>query len=635
MVWPIATKGSPFRGLAAFGSRHAPVLFGSLAGHSESDLERARRMQSGGRGARFLRGRGTERRRQVLAGARRAWRPRPDDTWCRSVRGYLARRPDAPEGLTGGPAGVAGRVPVPRRVRDRRGRSLGDRFALPEIAESDHATAEEQKRISPDACGRNRRRGRSCARSIAASEQRAAEERLTSGRCAPSCRRSSISSMSCSRAILRAAAAAPVQPPARGAARHRPRVGDRHATCRSLRAGAGRSRPVRPEDPGAADDLAPPGTPELAEIVRRPAEAAALVYETDARSGERLDDRLLADADRPDMLPLLQFTLQQLFDQRETVGDETRLTFAAYQSLGGLAGAIDKEAERAISPLDEAARERLPRLLRQLAAPAQVLDGSRDATRLTVRSIPMQEAAYDEASTRLVRALIDARILLSSGSGKQGTVRLAHQRVLESWARARKITSASAEFYRVRQEVEDEQQRWEASGRKHDLLIPAGLPLAEAENIRTRYAGELSREVCGYIDASSLRGRARRAKQQRIAVAAFALLAVIASAAGVWALKQQQQAEDALRQSRASTSRFLADLARQRLGEDRLGEAVALARRAVPLEIKDWPRVATAENALALAMQAYSSAIVRPVAGYVGHEGTVRGAAFSPTELAS
>jgi hypothetical protein len=36
---------------------------------------------------------------------------------------------------------------------------------------------------------------------------------------------------------------------------------------------------------GAAYDLAPPGTPELAEIVRRPAEAAALVYETDARSG--------------------------------------------------------------------------------------------------------------------------------------------------------------------------------------------------------------------------------------------------------------------------------------------------------------------------------------------------------------
>ena len=28
MLWPIDTKGSPFRGLAAFGAKHAPVFFG-------------------------------------------------------------------------------------------------------------------------------------------------------------------------------------------------------------------------------------------------------------------------------------------------------------------------------------------------------------------------------------------------------------------------------------------------------------------------------------------------------------------------------------------------------------------------------------------------------------------------------
>ena len=33
VVWPIATKGSPFCGLAAFGARHAPVFFGRGAGH--------------------------------------------------------------------------------------------------------------------------------------------------------------------------------------------------------------------------------------------------------------------------------------------------------------------------------------------------------------------------------------------------------------------------------------------------------------------------------------------------------------------------------------------------------------------------------------------------------------------------
>jgi hypothetical protein len=40
---------------------------------------------------------------------------------------------------------------------------------------------------------------------------------------------------------------------------------------------------------GATYDLAPPGPVELAEIVHGPAEAAGIVYETDAASGESLD----------------------------------------------------------------------------------------------------------------------------------------------------------------------------------------------------------------------------------------------------------------------------------------------------------------------------------------------------------
>jgi hypothetical protein len=44
---------------------------------------------------------------------------------------------------------------------------------------------------------------------------------------------------------------------------------------------------------GATYDLAAPGPVELAEIVRAPAEAAGFVFETDAATGERLDQRLL------------------------------------------------------------------------------------------------------------------------------------------------------------------------------------------------------------------------------------------------------------------------------------------------------------------------------------------------------
>src|SRR5262249_5275555 len=73
---------------------------------------------------------------------------------------------------------------------------------------------------------------------------------------------------------------------------------------------------------GATYDLGPPGQAELTEIVRAPAEAAGLVFESDTATGERLDARLLRDAERPDMLPLVQLALSRVFEGRKSVDGE-------------------------------------------------------------------------------------------------------------------------------------------------------------------------------------------------------------------------------------------------------------------------------------------------------------------------
>ncbi|MGA7458535.1 MAG: tetratricopeptide repeat protein, partial [Methyloceanibacter sp.] len=291
---------------------------------------------------------------------------------------------------------------------------------------------------------------------------------------------------------------------------------------------------------GATYDLAPPGTTEIDEIIRGPAIAAGLVYETDPKSGESLDDRLIGDVDRPDMLPLLQFALDFLFEQRVTADGQTLLAFKAYDTLGGLAGAIDKEAERAIAPLGKDEHEHLPRLLRQLAAPAPSGEAAATAA-LSIRSVPLTEAAYDPASERLVKALVDARILLSSGSEQNASIRLAHQRVLENWTRAKEIVATNAEFFRIRDDVEALRRRWDKSSKKRDLLIPKGVPLAEAESIAKRYPGELGAPTLGFIAASGKRARLR---QRLIAATAvlMAVLAVGATVAGIRAWQAEQTA---------------------------------------------------------------------------------------------
>lgn len=291
---------------------------------------------------------------------------------------------------------------------------------------------------------------------------------------------------------------------------------------------------------GATYDLAPPGATEIDEIIRGPANAAGLVYETDRATGERLDDRLIRDVDRPDMLPLLQFALDYLFEQRKTENGETHLTFKAYDTLGGLAGAIDQEAERALATLGKEEQDRLPRLLRQLATPAQASEPG-GGPGLSIRSVPLSEAAYDPASERLVKALVDARILLSSGSEQNASIRLAHQRVLENWKRARDIVAANAEFYRIRDDVEALRRRWEKSSKQRDLLIPKGVPLAEAESIAKRYPDELGAPTLGFIAASGKRARLKQRLTAATAVV-FAILAIAATVLGEMARQAQQRA---------------------------------------------------------------------------------------------
>jgi hypothetical protein len=241
------------------------------------------------------------------------------------------------------------------------------------------------------------------------------------------------------------------------------------------------------KEAGASLDLGPPGAAELAEIVRAPAAAAGLVFERDAEHGE-LDERLLADAKSADSLPLLQFTLRQLYDHRVEADGAVKLTHVAYDALGGLEGAIAAEAEQAVARLPTSL-DALPRLLRRLAEPA------RDGKALTLREVPRTDASADAGEAALVDALLGARILIARrDAGGRPTVRLAHDAVLASWPRAKDAAQASRDFYRVRAEVEDAFRRWEAHARPRDRLIQAGVPLAEAEKLVHVFGRELPAE---------------------------------------------------------------------------------------------------------------------------------------------
>lgn len=175
------------------------------------------------------------------------------------------------------------------------------------------------------------------------------------------------------------------------------------------------------KDAGADFDLAKPGEAELIEIVHKSGTATGLVYESNPQSGERLEDRILKDAKGENALPLLEFTLDRLFKDRSIVDGETRLTFAAYEAMGGLDGAIDQTAEHAVRQFGKRELAALPRLLRMLAAPVHDRRaGPAGGGELTARPMPVHEVVHDTATSALVNALIDARIIVVTGDAKNG-----------------------------------------------------------------------------------------------------------------------------------------------------------------------------------------------------------------------
>ena len=128
-------------------------------------------------------------------------------------------------------------------------------------------------------------------------------------------------------------------------------------------------------------------------MIRLPTRAAGLHFEEDPASSERLDDRLRdAAAEHPEILPLLQFTLEELYQRRTEDGT---LTLAAYRELGGVEGSLAQRAETVFKELPVDVQAELPKVLNALVSIEQ--DGH--------ETVGRKRAPWAAASTGKSRAL--------------------------------------------------------------------------------------------------------------------------------------------------------------------------------------------------------------------------------------
>jgi WD40 repeat protein/tetratricopeptide (TPR) repeat protein len=284
--------------------------------------------------------------------------------------------------------------------------------------------------------------------------------------------------------------------------------------------------------------LPQPGPGDLAQMIRQPAVTAGLEFEENASSGDKLDDMIRDAALRdPSALPLLSYTLEQLYEKRNADGV---MTIAAYQELGGLEGAIGGRAEQTYRSLSSEAQMAFDDVWRRLVTLSD--DGTPVRRRVRMKSLPDHPAAKE-----LVDAFITARLLTADqGADGESTLSVAHEALLKHWPRVTQWLEGNRDFLRVRSRIGTRLGEWEEHQRADDYLIPSGTALAEAEQILAKYGQALESSEVDYISRSVAFAKAREQAKLRKAraVAAGALvLSLIAVAGGIFAWNERGKAQ--------------------------------------------------------------------------------------------
>jgi ABC-type glycerol-3-phosphate transport system substrate-binding protein len=245
-----------------------------------------------------------------------------------------------------------------------------------------------------------------------------------------------------------------------------------------------------------------PMTPsELEQAITMPAQRQGVTFEP------ALLAALLHDVtDRPGALPLLQYTLTELFESRR--GD--RITHAAYQQLGGISSALVKRADGLLSSLgddaDAVARQVFLRLI-------TLTEGGEDTRRRVLRS-ELEDLGVDR---RLLRSVLDTfgrHRLLSFDRDpltRSPTVEISHEAMLTEWTRLRGWIDGARDDVRAQRRLAEAHREWVAADRADAYLLRGGL-LDQLQGWSNTTSLQLSGPERAFLDAS-VAERDREAKE--------------------------------------------------------------------------------------------------------------------------
>jgi hypothetical protein len=223
----------------------------------------------------------------------------------------------------------------------------------------------------------------------------------------------------------------------------------------------------------------------LREVIERPAQRADLEFEP------RLVERMVEETTGGDALPLLAYTLRELY-QRTRTG--RRISVQDYEAVGGVIGALQRRADQLT---DELARRSQGRLVISTLLKLAAVEGDSEPIRRRLR-----RSALDIDEQAVADAFVDAHLLISGRDADgEALIEVAHEALLRQWTPLREAIETSRASLRIRSELERLAADWDQAGHDQSYLVGGGR-LATFDQWAELHGGELSSLQSQFLEAS-------------------------------------------------------------------------------------------------------------------------------------
>ena len=261
-------------------------------------------------------------------------------------------------------------------------------------------------------------------------------------------------------------------------------------------------------------------------------------------------------------LPLLQFVLQQLWERRQ----QGKLTLDAYEQLGGIKGALERQAQSVYNGLDHQAQECARWIFLNLT---QLGEGTEDTRRRITKSDLIVAKYPTNLVERTLQTLTDAKLLVvnldrginvgQSRSGEtppeddelfleamqqEATVEVVHEILIRHWSTLRWWLEENRSRLRAQRQIEQAALLWQQKNKQPDFLL-RGVRLAEAEEIYIKYTDELTNLaktfIAACIDArlQTEKEAKQRLRKAQITAAVLGILGLTSTALAGLTYRQQ------------------------------------------------------------------------------------------------